>query len=88
MGKLRPRDVSTRTTEQAELSEAELRAWRGLVRVDAALVRELDAELDARHGLALSSYEVLALLSRVPGGRLRTAELAEATCCSSASRPA
>jgi DNA-binding MarR family transcriptional regulator len=65
------------STEQAELSEAELGAWRGLVRVHAALVRELDAELDARHGLPLSSYEVLRSLSRAPGGRLRMAELAE-----------
>jgi DNA-binding MarR family transcriptional regulator len=63
--------------EQAELSEAELGAWRGLVRVHAALVRELDAQLDARHGLPLSSYEVLRSLSRVPGGRMRMAELAE-----------
>lgn len=64
-------------TDQAELSEAELGAWRGLVRVHAALVRELDAELEARHGLPLSSYEVLRSLSRAPGGRLRMAELAE-----------
>jgi DNA-binding MarR family transcriptional regulator len=63
--------------EQAELGEAELGAWRGLVRVHAALVRELDAELDTRHGLPLSSYEVLRCLSRAPGGRLRMAELAE-----------
>jgi DNA-binding MarR family transcriptional regulator len=62
---------------QPELGEAELAAWRGLVRVHAALVRELDAELDARHGLPLSSYEVLRCLSRAPGGRLRMAELAE-----------
>jgi len=62
---------------KAELGEAELAAWRGLVRVHAALVRELDAELDTRHGLPLSSYEVLRCLSRAPGGRLRMAELAE-----------
>jgi DNA-binding MarR family transcriptional regulator len=64
-------------TDQAELGEAELGAWRGLVRVHAALVRELDAELDARHGVPLSSYEVLRCLSKAPGGRLRMAELAE-----------
>jgi DNA-binding MarR family transcriptional regulator len=62
---------------QAELGDAELGAWRGLVRVHAALVRELDAELDARHGLPLSSYEVLRCLSRAPNGRMRMAELAE-----------
>jgi DNA-binding MarR family transcriptional regulator len=61
----------------AGLDEAELGAWRGLVRVHAALARELDAELEARHGLPLSSYEVLRCLSKAPGGRLRMAELAE-----------
>jgi DNA-binding MarR family transcriptional regulator len=61
----------------AQLGEAELGAWRGLVRVHAALARELDAELDERHGMPLSSYEVLRSLSREPNGRLRMAELAE-----------
>jgi DNA-binding MarR family transcriptional regulator len=70
-------NVGAPSQQQAELGEAELGAWRGLVRVHAALVRELDAELDARHGLPLSSYEVLRCLSRAPGGRLRMAELAE-----------
>jgi len=62
---------------EAELDEVELAAWRGLFRVHAALVRELDAELDARHGLPLSSYEVLRTLRKAPDGRLRMAELAE-----------
>jgi DNA-binding MarR family transcriptional regulator len=70
-------NVRAPTEPQAELSEAELGAWRGLVRVHAALVRELDAELDGRHGLPLSSYEVLRCLSKAPNGRLRMAELAE-----------
>lgn len=64
-------------TDRAELGEAELAAWRGLVRIHAALARELDAELEARHGLPLSSYEVLRSLSKAPGARLRMAELAE-----------
>ena len=70
-------NVRAPSQSQAELGEAELGAWRGLVRVHAALVRELDAQLDARHGLPLSSYEVLRCLSKAPGGRLRMAELAE-----------
>ena len=64
-------------TDQVGLDEAELGAWRGLVRVHAALARELDAELDACHGLPLSSYEVLRSLSNMPTGRMRMAELAE-----------
>ncbi len=64
-------------TGEAELGEIELAAWRGLVRVHAALVKELDAELEARHGLPLTSYEVLKSLYAAPHGKLRMAELAE-----------
>jgi DNA-binding MarR family transcriptional regulator len=63
--------------DQGEVGEAQLAAWRGLVRVHAALARELDAELEARHGVPLSSYEVLRALGKAPDGRLRMAELAE-----------
>jgi DNA-binding MarR family transcriptional regulator len=60
-----------------ELSPAELGAWRGLLRVHSALVKALDAELQAAHGLPLSSYEVLITLRTAPGNRLRMAELAD-----------
>ena len=61
----------------ARLSERELAAWRGLLRVHAALVKALDAELVAEHDLPLSSYEVLLTLQASPGGRCRMAELAD-----------
>ena len=64
-------------TGEAELDEVELAAWHGLLRVHAALVKELDAELEARHGLPLTSYEVLRSLCKTPDGKLRMAELAE-----------
>ena len=64
-------------TGEAELDDVELAAWRGLLRVHAALVKDLDAELEARHGLPLTSYEVLRSLRKAPGGKLRMAELAE-----------
>jgi DNA-binding MarR family transcriptional regulator len=60
-----------------ELSEAELGAWRGMLHVHTALVRALDAELEATHGLPLTSYEVLLFLATAPGRRLRMAELAD-----------
>jgi DNA-binding MarR family transcriptional regulator len=77
--------TSLQTEEHADVCEAallglephELGAWRGLLRVHAALVRELDAELVSAHGLPLSSYEVLLKLSLAPGRRMRMAELAE-----------
>jgi DNA-binding MarR family transcriptional regulator len=60
-----------------ELSAPELAAWRGLLRVHAALVKALDAELIAEHDLPLSSYEVLIALQAAPGRRCRMAELAD-----------
>jgi DNA-binding MarR family transcriptional regulator len=65
-----------------ELTGTELGAWRGLLRVHAALVRELDAELDAAHGLPLSSYDVLIYLQAAPEKRLRMAELADSVLLS------
>jgi DNA-binding MarR family transcriptional regulator len=60
-----------------ELSLAELAAWRGFLRVHAALAKQLDAELAAEHDLPLSSYEVLITLQAAPGHRCRMAELAD-----------
>jgi DNA-binding MarR family transcriptional regulator len=60
-----------------ELSPAELGAWRGLLRAHSVLVKALDAELQAVHGLPLSSYEVLITLRAAPDRRLRMAELAD-----------
>lgn len=59
------------------LNRVELGAWRGLLRVHADLVRQLDAELEREHGLSLSSYEVLLHLHEAPERRLRMNELAD-----------
>jgi DNA-binding MarR family transcriptional regulator len=59
-----------------QLSPLELAAWRGFLRVHAALVRELDRELELEQGLPLSQYEVLLYLANAPGRRLRMSELA------------
>jgi len=60
-----------------ELTHTELVAWRGLLRVHAALFKALDAELEAEHGVPLSSYEVLIFLRSAPERKLRMADLAE-----------
>lgn len=60
-----------------ELSASELAAWRGLLRVHAALFKALDAELESAHGLPLTSYEVLMLLHSAAARRMRMADLAE-----------
>ena len=66
-------------SEGGRLDETELGAWRGFLRAHAALVRDLDAELQSAHGLSLSSYEVLLLLAGASNRRLRMTELAKAT---------
>jgi DNA-binding MarR family transcriptional regulator len=43
---------------------------------------QLDRELEASHGLALRSYDVLIQLSRAPDRRLRMSELADAVVLS------
>ena len=70
------------TSALQELSPTELGAWRGFLRVHTALVRELDAELDAAHDLPLSSYDVLIYLRAAPDKRLRMAELADSVLLS------
>jgi DNA-binding MarR family transcriptional regulator len=74
--------MELRTPPVEELTAIELGAWRGLLRVHAALVKELDAELDAAHDLPLSSYDVLIYLRSAPGKRLRMAELADSVLLS------
>jgi DNA-binding MarR family transcriptional regulator len=63
--------------ESDGLSEAELRAWRGLLRAHASLAKRLESRLEREHGLQLSSYEVLQHLIDAPGGRMRMCDLAE-----------
>jgi DNA-binding MarR family transcriptional regulator len=63
-------------TELRLLAPAELRAWRGMLRVHAALAKALDAQLDAAHGLQLSSYEVLMYLADAEDERMRMCDLA------------
>ena len=59
-----------------QLDERELRAWRGMLRVHATLTKALDAELDAEHGLPLSSYEVLLHLADADNQKMRMSDLA------------
>jgi DNA-binding MarR family transcriptional regulator len=56
-----------------------LDAWRGFLLSHAAITRELDADLVARHGLTSRDYEVLLFLANEPGRRLAMSELAERT---------
>jgi DNA-binding MarR family transcriptional regulator len=70
------------TVETPRFSDLELDAWRGFLRTHAELVRELDEELTERHGLPLSSYDVLVQLDEAPDGQLRMSHLADAVLLS------
>jgi DNA-binding MarR family transcriptional regulator len=61
----------------ATFSARELDAWRGFLRVHAAVVPALDADLRHGHGISLSAYEVLISLEAADEGRLRMTELSE-----------
>lgn len=60
-----------------KLSDGDLRAWRAVLRAQAAAVRRINASLTDSGGLALESYDVLLELYHAPGRRLRLGELGE-----------
>ena len=74
------RQVLTPQASPASAIEAippALRAWGQLVRAQATAKRELAAELHELHGLTMTGYEALFVLSRAEGQRLKRVELAE-----------
>jgi DNA-binding MarR family transcriptional regulator len=53
-----------------------------MLRVHAALLHDLDADLSAAHGLSLRSYEVLLFLEDAPRKRLRMTDLSRSVLLS------
>ena len=53
-----------------------------MLRAHAALTKALDADLEAAHGLPLSSYEVLMFVADAEGGRMRMRDLADSVILS------
>src|SRR3954453_22114753 len=68
--------TTTDSSKPRLLTPAELRAWRGMLRAHAALAKALDVQLEAAHGLQLSSYEVLMYLADAEEERMRMCDLA------------
>ena len=54
----------------------EQRAWQAFVAVSTVVTAELEAELQAAHGISVGEYGVLAVLSGAPDQRLRMTDLA------------
>src|SRR6202042_1531526 len=65
--------------EHGSLEGAALDAWRSYLQSHASIVRVLDAELVAEHGLTTRDYEVLLYLSQAEGRHLPMSALAEST---------
>ena len=74
--------MASASTDLRPLDDTELRAWRGLLRAHAVLVKRLDADLEAAHGLPLTSYEVLLHLDKAEGCKMRMCDVAESVLLS------
>jgi len=58
-------------------SDTHAAAWIGLLETHKRLTRELEAQLEAEHGLSLSGFELLTRLARADGRTLRLTTLAQ-----------
>jgi DNA-binding MarR family transcriptional regulator len=67
------------TVASATLDGAALEAWRSYLQSHASILRALDAELAAEHGLTTRDYEVLMYLAQSADRRLAMSALAERT---------
>ena len=68
--------MSAQLDEPRWLSDGEQQSWRAYLRGSRFLEEALDRDLQA-HGLQLTEYEILSMLSESDGGRLRMSELAD-----------
>ena len=66
-------------SETSRLDGAALEAWRSYLQSHAGILRVLDAELVAEHGLTARDYEVLLYLAQAADRRLPMSALSERT---------
>ncbi len=67
------------TTSPARLDGTALAAWRSYLQSHASILRAMDAELVATHGLTTRDYEALLYLAQAPDRKLPMSALAERT---------
>ncbi|HEY2437655.1 MAG TPA: MarR family transcriptional regulator [Solirubrobacteraceae bacterium] len=67
------------TISPERLEGAALDAWRSYLQSHASILRVLDAELVAEHGMTTRDYEVLLYLAQAPERKLPMSALAEQT---------
>jgi DNA-binding MarR family transcriptional regulator len=68
---------ASRRPRGIRLSDDEERAWQAFLHAHHDLMRVLEAELEAEHGLSIGDYDVLVRLARGPERRLRMTDLAQ-----------
>lgn len=68
--------MSTPSGEPQWLTEDEQRAWRAYLRGSRLIEEALDKDLQS-HGVQLTEYEIISMLSESPGRRLRMSGLAD-----------
>jgi DNA-binding MarR family transcriptional regulator len=68
--------MSTPSGEPQWLSDDEQRAWRAYLRGSRLIEEALDRDLQS-HGVQLTEYEIISMLSESPGRRLRMSSLAD-----------
>jgi DNA-binding MarR family transcriptional regulator len=66
------------SSSQPSARDPRLSAWRAFLRAHATVLRDLERELLAEQGLALTDYDVLVQLATAAEHRLRMSELADA----------
>ena len=68
--------MSTPSGEPQWLSEDQQRAWRAYLRGSRLIEEALDRDLQS-HGVQLTEYEIISMLSESPGRRLRMSTMAD-----------
>ena len=68
--------MSTTSAGPQWLSDDEQRAWRAYLRGSRLIEEALDRDLQS-HGVQLTEYEIISMLSESPGRRLRMSSLAD-----------
>jgi DNA-binding MarR family transcriptional regulator len=66
-------------SDTSRLAGVALEGWRSYLQSHAAIVRELDAELIAQHGMTTRDYEVLLYLAQAEDQKLPMSALSERT---------
>jgi DNA-binding MarR family transcriptional regulator len=67
------------TTQHDMVTGTILEAWQRMLRAHCVMLRVLDAELQAEHGLTISDYDVLVSLRSAEDGHLRMSDLSRRT---------